>query len=679
MLALGAAEILLRLAGFGYPTTFFLEREFEGRAVLIDNQAFGKRFFPPGLTRYPRSIVLDRDKAPGARRIFVFGESAAMGDPDPKFGLPRMLEVLLQDRWSGSRVEVVNVSMVAINSHVVRTIARECAGRAGDLWVVYMGNNEMIGPFGSLGVLGAQVPPLALIRAGLLVKRTRVGQGLDAVVQRWRPGREAPAEWGGMTMMAGRHVRHDDPRTVRVRQHFARNLGALLDAGVEAGVPIVLCTVATNLKDCAPFASLNRAGWSAAEGERWQAAYAQGVAAASKQDWAGAVEAYAQAAALDPQHAELQFRWAELLLAMGRADEAHAHFRLARDYDALQFRTDGWLNELIRNAATARSSEGIHLLDAEALLAAESPQGIVGQEFLFEHVHLNPSGNYRLARAVAERAVRILGAGQPADPGRPGSSGAHRPGQGGAASGASEPKPDASATSWMSQTECFQRLGLADWNRFDQVTEILYRVGQPPFTQQANHIRHVQALNAELERARPGTKPAQVKRAVAVAAEAVAKRPEDPDLRWNLAQLQEVAGDLDAAEQQWRELARLHPHAVLPSFNLARLVDRRGRSEEAVSIYRRCLALDPDHFETRQELGSALAKRGAWNDSAAELRQAVRLKPHVLSVRLSLGRVLSQAGRRSEAEREFREVLRRDPQNQEARDNLQTVKPRSSP
>jgi hypothetical protein len=66
--------------------------------------------------------------------------------------------MLLRERFPGQRFEVVNVAVTAINSHVILPIARECAQHQGDLWIVYMGNNEMVGPFGAATVFGTRAP-----------------------------------------------------------------------------------------------------------------------------------------------------------------------------------------------------------------------------------------------------------------------------------------------------------------------------------------------------------------------------------------------------------------------------------------------------------------------------------------------------------------------------------------
>ncbi|MCX8107998.1 MAG: hypothetical protein N3G20_04265, partial [Verrucomicrobiae bacterium] len=119
-------EAGLRLIGYGYPTRFFLHHNAVGRSNVVENQWFAKRFMPPTLARRPEPMVVPVTKPPNTCRIFVFGESAAIGDPAPAFGFSRILEVLLRERYPSTRFEVINVAFTAINSHVLREIARDC-------------------------------------------------------------------------------------------------------------------------------------------------------------------------------------------------------------------------------------------------------------------------------------------------------------------------------------------------------------------------------------------------------------------------------------------------------------------------------------------------------------------------------------------------------------------------
>jgi Flp pilus assembly protein TadD len=54
-----------------------------------------------------------------------------------------------------------------------------------------------------------------------------------------------------------------------------------------------------------------------------------------------------------------------------------------------------------------------------------------------------------------------------------------------------------------------------------------------------------------------------------------------------------LAGDLDAAEGEWKLAQSLAPKSPVPSMNLARLYLRMDRIEEARASYLRAIAIDP--------------------------------------------------------------------------------------
>jgi tetratricopeptide (TPR) repeat protein len=599
---------------------------------------FGRRFFPPGLVRGSRPFSMTAIKPPNTLRVFVLGESAAMGDPDFKFGLPRMLEALLGERFPQRRIEVINTSVVAINSHVILPIARDCARQQADLWVIYMGNNEIIGPFGSASVFGARAPALFLVRAGLWAKTTRLGQLLDAGLYLARHRDGALAEWGGMEMMAGQKVPYDAPATKRVYSHFEQNLHDVLEIADRAGVPVILCTVATNLKDCGPFASLHRAGLISTQLSDWQAAYNAGVTAETAGDITNATEAYERAARIDDNFAELAFHRGECARLLGEDSQALQFFQQARDRDALQFRADQRVNEIIRRTAAAFGNPRVKLVDAEKLLSDNSPHRLTGAEFFYEHVHLTPEGNYLLAHALAEQAARIFSL---------------------------EP-----AGEWLSQPECFRWLGLTDWNRYDGLQVILDRIQSAPFTGQCDHARQVENIDQQLARYRLGTKPAQVRQEVAQVSQMAARRPEDADLRWTLAALLESAGDTAAAGEQWRTLIHLQPQFSLADYNLAKLLDGMGRQKEALPLYLECLRLNPDYSPARYAVGALYLQTGQAAEAVEHLKRAVREKPAFIEARLALGQALAASGRSTDAEKQWREVLRLDPNNAAAQARL---------
>ncbi|HXY41411.1 MAG TPA: hypothetical protein VEQ10_17175 [Vicinamibacteria bacterium] len=207
-LLLLSAEGLLRALGVGAPMDFVLPRRVEGEPRLLSNPRFSWLFFDPAVARAPSPFSLPLRKPPGALRVFVLGSSAAQGDPEPAFGLARMLEVLLREEYPGVDLEVVNAAATAVNSHYVYQAARGCLALEPDLIVVYAGNNEVVGPFGAGTVLTAEAPPL--VRAQVVVQRTRIGQLVARAVR--RIGRAlgrgtAPGAWHGMEMFLDRRSR----------------------------------------------------------------------------------------------------------------------------------------------------------------------------------------------------------------------------------------------------------------------------------------------------------------------------------------------------------------------------------------------------------------------------------------------------------------------------------------
>jgi hypothetical protein len=91
---------------------------------------------------------------------------------------------------------------------------------------------------------------------------------------------------------------------------------------------------------------------------------------------------------------------------VGTRDYASAkeHLVRAQDFDTLRFRADTKINEIIRSAAKS-SGKQVEFLDAQSALAGESPYGVIGSELLYEHLHLNPTGNYLLARTALTQIV----------------------------------------------------------------------------------------------------------------------------------------------------------------------------------------------------------------------------------------------------------------------------------
>src|SRR5439155_11468443 len=130
--------------------------------------------------------------------------------------------------------------------------------------------------------------------------------------------------------------------------HFRRNLTDICQAGADAGVPVVVCTIPVNLKDCSPFGSLHASNLSAEQIAAWDVPYRDGVQLESEKKYVEALTRYQDSERIDDQYAELAFRQGRCLLALNRHAEAKVQFARARDLDTLRFRSDTEINRTIR-------------------------------------------------------------------------------------------------------------------------------------------------------------------------------------------------------------------------------------------------------------------------------------------------------------------------------------------
>jgi Tfp pilus assembly protein PilF len=402
VLLLACLEAILRITHYGHSPRLTRRATLpDGETVWRENRWCTAPFFSAQLVRRPHPFRLPAEKPPGTYRIFVLGSSAAMGDPAPSFSLARMLEAMLRAAYPDSHFEVVNAAITAINSHVIRGLAEDCARLEPDLFILYEGHNEVIGPFGPAGVFTPFLRSPAAARVAATLKTSRTGQLVAALGHRFTDRRRR-TEWGGMQMFLEQQIAFDDPRLDAVRANFRANLRHIATTAADAGARTLLCTVVTNQRDFAPFLSLHRPDLSPADLLRWQQHLDAAQAAERAHDLASAESQYRAALAIDDHHAELHFRFGRLLLRLDRPADAQLHLQHALDRDALRFRTDSSLNQIIRDLAATRLPH-VELVDLATSLAQRGEAGLPGDDFLYEHVHLNFRGTYEAARDLFAR------------------------------------------------------------------------------------------------------------------------------------------------------------------------------------------------------------------------------------------------------------------------------------
>ena len=623
LLTLVVLEAALRIGGYGYPTGLFEKVHLQDRDYLLNNEKFGLRFFPPELFRWPNPLMMEAEKPPNTYRIFIFGESAAQGDPEPSFGAGRYLEMMLREQYPGVNFEIVNTAITAINSHVIVPIARECARYQGDIWIIYMGNNEMIGPFGAATVFGAKAPPWPLVRLGLALQTTRVGQLLMNLARNLKGRTSGPGVWGGLQMFLGNQLPPNDPRKDVVYKNFERNLKDILRAGQGAGAKMILNTVAVNLRDCPPFASMA------------------------------------------PLSADDEFREAEALLQRGDSGQALVHCQKACDYDALPFRADSRINGIIRDAARGLANPNFVLCDAAASL---SPGGnIPGQEIFYEHVHFNFDGNYHLALLWAKQVEQFL----PIERTK------------GKENWASQEvcEERLGLTDWNRAdvlTAMRQRLQKPPFNNQadneQRVAGLSARIDQLLAHRDATAVSKAHALYLDAIARDPRDfmlhqnfgefleSTGDLKQAASEWKQAHELMPRNPFAFLTEGKLLAAEGDVADAGEAFEQALNLHPRYAEAWCELGKLAAVEGKLDEALADYRRSAVLQPYDAQTYVCMGKALSLLKNTDESVQSFRHAIELDGGNWEAHYALGGELGMHGHFAGAKSEFEQVVRLQPQ-----------------
>lgn len=94
---------------------------------------------------------------------------------------------MLKHAYPGVRFEVHMFAAPGVSSHIMRALA--AAGRRfrPDLYIIYMGNNEYVGPFGLARAEGiaTQIPSADAVQRMIIMRRLRLGQFMFALRGKW--------------------------------------------------------------------------------------------------------------------------------------------------------------------------------------------------------------------------------------------------------------------------------------------------------------------------------------------------------------------------------------------------------------------------------------------------------------------------------------------------------------
>jgi lysophospholipase L1-like esterase len=368
VMLLGALELGLRWMQYGGDLNLFKRSAgFGGGALYVPNPNYAARYFVNiRLIPTPSRDAFLAEKPANGLRIFVMGESTTAGYPYGFNGtFSRVVRDALGDVLPADTVEVINMATSAVNSYTVWDQVDEILRHQPDAVMIYLGHNEFYGALGvasseSLGAFPGFVRfylKLQQFRTFLWLRDT-LGQLLA-----WF----APERSGTLMEQVVREqiIPLDSELYQLGLQQFESNLRLILKKYLDAGVPVFIASVASNVRDQAPFESTPTAD---------KTGKAQPLAS----------EIYAEAQAL---------------MAQGDTTSARPLFLQAKNLDALRFRASDDINTTIRQLADEYGAVYVPVLEA---FEANSPGRLIGKNLMLEHLHPNADGYHLMGRTFFE-------------------------------------------------------------------------------------------------------------------------------------------------------------------------------------------------------------------------------------------------------------------------------------
>lgn len=350
------AELGLRQTTHYISDNLFEKLPESDKAVI--NTDYYKRYF----TSFSPSVSIspfESTKDPKTFRILALGGSSMAGYPySHHFSAPALVELNLKKSYPDIRFEVINFAVTAFNSFGIADISSKMELLEPDAVVIYSGHNEFYGSLGSASTEG--------LSESATIRRLYLNMYSSALFQFGRTllrskQSSSPLDDSRATtmsrMIGNASVSYEDDLFNDTMSQFEHNFKTIQKNANRLGVPLVISTVVSNLKDQAPL----------------------GI----------------------DQQASDAYKAGKSFFESGKLDSAIVWFSKARDLDPLRFRAPSQINHLIRTLA---QYENTYLVDIEQVYRTICESGIEDYSCFTDHLH----PNYKGYQFISEQFTAIL-------------------------------------------------------------------------------------------------------------------------------------------------------------------------------------------------------------------------------------------------------------------------------
>jgi Tfp pilus assembly protein PilF len=125
-------------------------------------------------------------------------------------------------------------------------------------------------------------------------------------------------------------------------------------------------------------------------------------------------------------------------------------------------------------------------------------------------------------------------------------------------------------------------------------------------------------------------------------------------------------GDYKDAKESFQAALALRPGDVDLTYNVAQCCDRLGQDDRAEQLYQECLRRTPDHVECRHALAALLVREGRWADATNLIHDGLDRRPKSATAVAEDAWLWRQYGDLPKARARLEEALAMDPHDNRA-------------
>lgn len=377
----------------------------QGREVWRPSSSWfgGMRYYQEDI-----SIVFKIPKPNGKMRIFCLGGSSTAGYPfGPRAAFGRRLGLMLDHLDPSLQHQVINLGVNGASSNQLRRRFPEVLAAEPDLIIIYSGHNDCM--------LAHRPTRLEFLtttarRVNSFLKFSRIYLLVaSAFAPDLTPTGDDPVHLHYPSMRKSgllperEEFFYPPSQRRRIGPRLDDNLKAMIEAARDRKVPVIVCTVAANLRDEPPEGSVHGRPLPPDERQRWADNFHRAERLYLSGNYGEALEYFSAAAAIDPDFAFLNYRMGQTLLMVERQEEAGRELARAVESADLPRRALGVVNEVVRGL----EAEGVIVADVEAAFRAASPGGAPGYNLFLDGMHPNLAGHRLIAEVILRTMVRV--------------------------------------------------------------------------------------------------------------------------------------------------------------------------------------------------------------------------------------------------------------------------------